>query len=79
MLKAAIGGNLPVAAVIGKGNDVYPPYTGDYSVTPKFDSEVTLSTANKVMREDVTIHKIPHYEVSNSFGGNTLIIGGNDG
>lgn len=76
MLKAAIGGKLPVTAVIGRGNDVYPPYTGEYEITPKFDSKVSLSTANKVMRENVTVHKVPRYDISNEAGGTTVFLGG---
>lgn len=51
------------------------PYTGAYEVTPKIYSPVALPTKNKTMREDVTVRKIPQYEVSNDAGGNTLIMG----
>ena len=50
-------------------------YEGDYEVTPKLE-EQTLSTANKFMQNDVKINKIPITTVSNSSGGNTVIIGG---
>lgn len=51
------------------------PYEGTYEVTPKF-TEQKLLTANKVLAEDVTIEKIPITKVSNTSGGNTIIIGG---
>lgn len=51
------------------------PYTGDYQVTPKIYNPVTLATKSKTMRDDVTVLKIPQYEVSNEAGGNTLIMG----
>lgn len=51
------------------------PYTGDYWVTPKIYTPVTLPTKSKTMKDDVTVLKIPQYEVSNEAGGNTLIMG----
>ena len=50
-------------------------YKGSYEVTPKLE-EQTLQTASKVMRNDVKIKEIPITTVSNSSGGNTVIIGG---
>lgn len=50
-------------------------YTGEYSVTPKIYESQTLPTKNRRMNDDVKIHKIPTYEVSNASGGATLIIG----
>lgn len=56
------------------GGDV-PEYQGSYEVTPKA-SEQTLSTARKVMREDVKINEIPYKETPNSGGrGSTVRIG----
>ena len=49
-------------------------YKGSYEVTPSVN-EQTLSTAKKVMREDVKIKEIPYAEVSNTSGGTTVIIG----
>lgn len=51
------------------------PYTGDYCVTPKIYAPVTLPTKSKTMKDDVTVLKIPQFEVSNASGGNTLIMG----
>ena len=50
-------------------------YKGSYEVTPML-SEQTLSTAKKVMRDDVKIKEIPITRVTNTSGGNTVIIGG---
>lgn len=50
-------------------------YDGTYSVRPKMYEEITLATKSKAMRDDVSISKIPRYEVGNDFGGITLIMG----
>ena len=52
-----------------------PEYEGTYDVTPRVE-EQTLPTAKKFLQKDVTIKKIPITTVSNSSGGNTIIIGG---
>ena len=49
-------------------------YSGPYDITPLFTAQV-LPTAKKLMQKDVTIRKIPQYEVSNDSSGYTLIIG----
>lgn len=49
-------------------------YDGEYTVTPKANEEQTLATSELVMREDVTVTKIPYYITSNTTG-NTAIIG----
>lgn len=51
-----------------------PPYTGEYTVTPKVNSQ-TLETAKKLMINDVTIKAIPYYDVGNTSGGSTVYIG----
>lgn len=61
--------DVTVAAVGGT------PYTGDYQVTPQIYAPVTLPTKSKTMKDNVTVQKIPQYEVSNEAGGNTLIMG----
>ncbi len=52
------------------------PYTGDYTVVPKAHSEQVLETAGKLMLDDVTVTKIPYYEVSNVKDGLTIYIAG---
>jgi hypothetical protein len=49
------------------------PYIGDYAVTPKTEQQI-LPTKGKTMAEDVTIHPIPIFTVSNTSGGNTVYI-----
>ena len=50
-------------------------YEGNYDITPKVEKQ-TMPTKKKVMLDDVTIHAIPFYEVSNHTGGNTIYIAG---
>ena len=53
----------------------YSYYAGSYEVTPKIKRQ-TLATEDKVMAKDLTVKEIPYYEVSNTHGGTTVIIGG---
>ena len=53
-------------------NDV-PVYDGPYEAIPKVEAQ-TLPTAKKLMTDDVTVHGVPFYEVSNDQGGNTVYI-----
>lgn len=62
----------PVKVVYSGGES----YSGAYDVTPKVDQSVVLNTKNKVLAKDVTVLKIPQFEVSNEAGGKTFIIGG---
>lgn len=50
-----------------------PPYEGDYTVVPKADAPVILPTKNKLLRDDVTVTKIPYYETSNPLGDTVYI------
>ena len=56
------------------GTSQVPPYEGEYEVTPKTYDEQVLPTRNKRMINNLTVKKIPQYEVSND-SGYTLIIG----
>lgn len=49
-------------------------YEGDYTVMPKV-SEQEMQTKNKMMKDNVTIRKIPFHEFSNETG-TTVVIGG---
>lgn len=51
-----------------------PEYVGPYDIVPLF-SEQVLQTEKRLMTKNVTIEKIPQYEVSNDYGGVTLIMG----
>lgn len=55
-------------------NDL-PIYNGEYTVTPLADGEQTLLTKGKYNTRDITVEKIPYYEVSNDEGGTTINIG----
>ena len=49
-------------------------YEGDYTVIPKV-SEQKMQTKNKMMKDNVTIERIPFHEFSNETG-TTVVIGG---
>ena len=53
----------------------YEPYTDSYEVTPSTLEQV-LHTANKVLKNDITVHAIPYTETSNQAGGYTCYIAG---
>ena len=53
----------------------YDEYEGAYEVTPKVNSQM-IETKDKLMYKDLIVGSIPYYEVSNSKGGTTIIIGG---
>ena len=61
--------------VIAVNSGDVPVYDGAYSVTPKVYEETTLETKQKLMRNNVTVARIPQYQVSNNADGVTLIIG----
>ena len=52
----------------------YPPYEGEYEVTPRL-TEQTLETNGTVMADDVTVHQIPVVYTSNPYNGKTVVIG----
>lgn len=62
--------------IAGTGTTVVgaPEYSGPYDITPLFSAQV-LPTAKRLMQQDLTIKKIPQYEVANDSSGYTLIIG----
>jgi len=51
-----------------------PEYAGPYDITPLFSAQ-TLPTAKRLLQQNITIKKIPQYEVTNDSNGYTLIIG----
>lgn len=61
--------------VVAVNSGDVPVYDGAYSVTPKVYEETTLETKQKLMQNNVTVSKIPQYQVSNDAEGVTLIIG----
>ena len=70
-----IAGAAPVKVdVTGTAVVSAPEYNGPYDITPLFSAQV-LPTAKRLMQQNLTIKKIPQYEVSNDSNGYTLIIG----
>ena len=51
----------------------YPPYTGDYEVTPKTTAQ-TLETAGKVLAKDIVVNAVPYFKTSNEQDGWTVYI-----
>lgn len=39
-----------------------------YAITPKADEEQVLETEHRVLMQDLTINKVPYYQVSNDCG-----------
>ena len=56
-------------------SNVYEKYEGDYVVIPKREQGTTLETADKLMKDNVTVKEIPYFVTSNLAGGNTCYIG----
>ena len=56
-----------------RGGD-YDTYNGPYEITPRLYQQ-TLSTDNKVMRDDVSVFEIPITRTTNPDGGQTVLIG----
>ena len=61
--------------VVQAGGEAIPVYEGAYEITPRVNGPVVLPTKDKRMNDDVTVKKIPQYEVSNEAGGKTFIVG----
>lgn len=59
---------------INNGGSRYPPYTGPTEATPDAYDEQVLFTKDKVLKTNITLHKVPYTEVSNPHGGLTARI-----
>ena len=71
----------PVLSVNGvkpdeNGNVEIATYNGEYQVKPRINEDIDLLTAGTFMDGNIKVEKIPITTVSNSSGGNTVIIGG---
>lgn len=55
-------------------NGAISAYTGTYEIIPKVEEEVVLNTRDKILKDNVTVHKVPFYEVHNDKG-MTFIVG----
>lgn len=72
-VKNGLAMNVKFDSLYGAVSDV-ETYTGNYLVTPKTEEQI-LKTNKKLMTNDVTVKKIPYYDVSNESGGSTVFIG----
>ena len=73
--KVVIGGE-EGKVVIGAGTSAtIPIYSGEYEVIPKVEEETILQTKGYAMADNVKVKEIPSYEVKNSAGGYTFIVG----
>lgn len=70
--QGSLTGTVSKPEIVGEGGGEV--YEGEYTVTPDFSTQV-LPTAHKRMMDDVTVHAIPYYEVTNPEGGTTVYIG----
>ena len=70
-----VGVRVPEVQTIIK--DTYDHYKGDYTVIPDVEA-VVLPTRDKLMDDNITVFKIPLWEVSNTSGGSTIYIGGEE-
>ena len=52
----------------------YNVYSGEYEVVPSAFNTQVLPTANKVLKKDVTVQKVPYFETSNIQNGVTVYI-----
>lgn len=64
--------NVNIGGTRGGNADIY---TGEYTVTPKAGEATVLRTKNKLLAENITVSRVPFYEVGNQSGGKTFIIG----
>lgn len=70
------GGRNKLTGVIAQSGGSFPKYEGEYEIIPSLAEDITLETAKKVMTDDVTVRKLPRYDVANEAGGTTVYLGG---
>ena len=76
-LHVVVGSNTnKLTGVIAQSGGSFPKYEGEYEVTPSLAEDITLNTAKKLMTYDVTVKKLPRYDVANEAGGTTVYLGG---
>lgn len=77
---AAHGPEPPAELVIGEAvivTGIYPEYDGPTTVVSRIGAETVLETAMTTVMSDITVERIPVWEVSNPAGGVTVTIGRN--
>lgn len=67
--------SVPVLKGFLSDDVTYASYEGDYKVTPLLNYDFELKTKNKVLKDNVTVKRIPYQEIPNSAGGMTVYIG----
>ena len=60
---------------VSSGGSGIRPYEGGYQITPLVNSDQIFPTKNTRMTDDLTVYKVPTYEVTAPTGGTVLIIG----
>lgn len=70
------GGRNKLTGVIAQSGGSFPKYEGEYEIIPSLSEDITLETAKKLMTDDVTVKKLPRYDVANEAGGTTVYLGG---
>lgn len=76
-LNVVVGSNAnKLTGVIAQSGGSFPKYEGEYEVVPSLAEDITLETAKKLMTDDVTVKKLPRYDVANEAGGTTVYLGG---
>lgn len=75
LITGTVSAKVHISGTISSGAGDFPPYTGEYTVTPKVNDEVTLPTSGKRMTDNVKILKVPLAEVTNPAGGITITLG----
>lgn len=50
-------------------------YQGEYEIDPDTEDDQVLSTRQKLLIDDITVHKIQYTETINPAGGTTVYIG----
>lgn len=48
--------------------------SGEYEVVPNAFNTQVLPTANKVLKKDIVVQKVPYFETSNNYDGVTVYI-----
>lgn len=51
----------------------YDVYNGRYTAIPQAYDRTVLPTSNKLMKDNVTVEKVPYYETSNTYGDTVYI------
>jgi len=53
---------------VSKNIEEVPVYHGDYEVIPDANNDQILYTSNKILKDDITVKKVPYFETHNESG-----------